>query len=699
MSKEIQKHILDLAQQISEHNYRYHVLDAPTIPDAEYDRLLLALQELENQYPEFKTLDSPTQRVGAPALKTFPEVAHTVPMLSLDNAFSSESVKDFEKRIRDRLKMSDKPIHFQCEPKLDGLAVTLIYENGILVTGATRGDGVVGEQITENLRTIAQIPLKLKTPHPPQLLEVRGEVFMPLAGFAALNKRAKEKGEKIFANPRNAAAGSLRQLDSKITASRPLNFFAYGIAQLITEIDQPDQKEQKIQSKQEIQSKSQKNSLIALNTQSKRLDYLIQLGFPVCPENGVAENAEGCINFYKNSLKKRDKLPYEIDGVVYKVDDIVLQEQLGFVSRAPRWAIAHKFPAQEMLTELLDVEFQVGRTGAITPVARLKPVFVGGATVSNATLHNMDEIERKDIRIYDTVVVRRAGDVIPEVVSPVIDRRPQNAKRIRLPKSCPVCGAEVIREEGEAAARCMGGLTCAAQQKESILHFASRRAMNIDGLGSKIVDQLVDTGLIKTVADLYILKIEDVEALERMGEKSAENLIQAIEKSKKTSFAKFLYALGIREVGEATALALANYFPDLKTLMKTSEAELQEIPDVGPVVAAHIYAFFNQKSNQKVIQMLLDEGLYWPQSNPKKGGEKLPLAGLTFVLTGSLTGLTRDEAKDKLLALGAKVSGSVSEKTSYVVVGEAAGSKLDKAEALGVELLNEQQLMDLLKNS
>lgn len=662
-----------LRADISKYDYHYHVLDESIITDSEYDKLFRELVELEAKYPTIKTSDSPTQRVGAAPLKVFPEFIHVIPMLSLDNAFNDEEIKNFERRIRDRLKMPNEPIVYHCEPKLDGLAVTLIYKDGIFVTGATRGDGVVGEQITENLRTISHIPLKLSVKYPPKLLEVRGEVFMPLAGFAALNKRAKEKGEKIFANPRNAAAGSLRQLDSKITASRPLNFFAYAIAQLDGE-----------------------TKLVELKTQSKRLDFLKQLGFPVCPENSVVENTTGESSFYNKLLKKRDKLPYEIDGVVCKVDDLALQEQLGFVSRAPRWAIAHKFPAQEMLTELLDVEFQVGRTGALTPVARLKPVFVGGATVSNATLHNMDEIKRKDIRIGDTVVVRRAGDVIPEVVSSVLDRRPQNTKGIRLPKHCPICGNDVIREEGEAAARCMGGLTCPAQQKQSIWHFASRRAMNIDGLGDKIVDQLVDTGLIKTVADLYAIKVEDVMALERMGEKSAENLIQSIEKSKKTTFAKFLYALGIREVGEATAIALANHFPDLKTLMKTDEVQLQEIPDIGPVVAAHIYAFFNQESNQKVIKTLLESGIHWPTTKISKN---LPLAGKTFVLTGSLNSLSRDEAKDKLVALGAKVSGSVSEKTSFVVVGDAPGSKLDKAESLGLELLNEAQLLALLKKS
>jgi DNA ligase (NAD+) len=678
----VAKLVETLRSELDIHSYRYHVLDTPTIPDAEYDRLFQELVKLETEYPELKSPDSPTQRIGAPALKVFPEFSHTIPLLSLDNAFTEEDVQEFDRRVRDRLKTT-ATLSYTCEPKLDGLAVTLIYEEGVLVAGATRGDGVTGEQITENLRTIRDIPLNLNLillheKMPPRLLEVRGEVFMPKAGFKALNQRAKELGDKQFANPRNAAAGSLRQLDSRITKSRPLSFFAYGIAQL--------------------QDKNPKNNLEKFTKQSERLAFLEKLGFPICPENKTVTGMPACLEYYHQLLTKRERLPYEIDGIVYKVDDISLQNQLGFVSRAPRWAIAHKFPAEEMLTELLEVEFQVGRTGALTPVARLKPVFVGGATVSNATLHNMDEIERKDVRIGDTVIVRRAGDVIPEVVSVVVDRRPAHAKRIRMPKHCPICGSDVIREEGEAAARCMGGLGCTAQQKESILHFASRRAMNIDGLGTRIVDQLVDTGLIQTVADLYSLTVEAVTELERMGEKSAENLIQSIEKSKKTTLAKFLYALGIREVGEATALALAIHFGKLEPLIKADTETLQSIMDIGPVVAEHIHTFFQQEDNLAVIDALLTAGIHWPVSKTKTASE-LPLAGKTFVLTGTLSSLSRDEAKEKLLALGAKVSGSVSAKTSFVVTGDSPGSKLSKAEELGVPVLDERDFLEFLKDN
>lgn len=661
-----------LRSELNEHNYRYYVLDAPTIPDSEYDRLFQELQQLESKYPALKTIDSPTQRVGASPLKDFPELTHVVPMLSLDNAFSEETVKDFDKRIHDRLK-TEAVIDYTCEPKLDGLAVTLLYENGIFVTGATRGDGVTGEQITENLRTISAIPLKLHAKKNPSLLEVRGEVFMPKAGFEALNKRALVQGEKQFANPRNAAAGSLRQLDSRITATRPLNFFAYVIARaegLDKEFD----------------------------SQSESLNRLKHWGFPICPENRVVKGMSGCLAFYQELMKRRNALPYQIDGIVYKVDSLALQRQLGFVSRAPRFAIAHKFPAEEVLTELLDVAFQVGRTGALTPVARLKPVFVGGATVSNATLHNMDEIERKDIRVYDTVMVRRAGDVIPEVAAIVPERRPHNAKRIILPKHCPICGSDVIRETGEAAARCMGGLGCSAQQKEAILHFAARRAMNIDGLGTKIVDQLVDVGFVKTVADLYTLALEKLSELERMGLKSAENLIESINKSKKTTLSRFLFALGIREVGETTAQVLANHFKNLETIMTANELELQAIPDIGPVVAQHIVVFFRQADNLKVIQQLCASGVHWPAAKGDSMAEQ-PLKNQTFVLTGTLASLSRDDAKERLQALGAKVSESVSQKTNYVVAGDAPGSKLAKAEALGVTILDEDQFLTLLKKS
>lgn len=669
-AKNMKKHIDDLRSQLNEHNYRYYVLDAPTIPDAEYDRLFRELQDLEAKHPELKTIDSPIQRVGAAPLKDFPEVTHVVAMLSLDNAFLEEAVRDFDKRVRERLK-TESPIEYICEPKLDGLAVTLLYEKGVFVSGATRGDGVTGEQITENLRTIPSIPLTLEGKNIPHLLEVRGEVFMPKAGFETLNKQTLLAGEKPFVNPRNAAAGSLRQLDSGITAKRPLSFFAYALAR----IEGIDKK---------------------MDSQSQNLNQLKQWHFPVCPENLVVKDIAGCLEFYEALMKRRETLPYQIDGVVYKVNNLKLQNQLGFISRAPRFAIAHKFPAEEALTELLDVDFQVGRTGALTPVARLRPIFVGGVTVSNATLHNMDEIERKDIRIHDIVIVRRAGDVIPEVAARVLEQRPANAKPIILPKQCPVCGSDVIREAGEAAARCMGELGCSAQQKEAILHFAARRAMNIDGLGTKIVDQLVDVGLIKTVADIYTLDLNKVSELERMGKKSAQNIIDAIEHSKKTTFPRFLFALGIREVGESTAQILANHFRSLDALMNATEAELQTIPDVGPVVAAHIYVFFRQSDNREVIHQLQALGIHWPILKIEKIGEQL-LKNKTFVLTGTLTSLTRDEAKERLRILGATVSESVSKKTDYVVAGQASGSKLVKAESLGVTILDEAQLLKLLE--
>lgn len=672
------KDIARLRAELNEHNYRYHVLDAPTIPDGEYDRLFRELQALEAEHPDLKTLDSPTQRVGAPPLKAFSEIRHETPMLSLDNAFSEVELSSFDCRIHERLE-TKQAISYMCEPKLDGLAVTLVYKKGLLVSGATRGDGISGEQITENLRTISSIPLTL---HPipgepiPDLLEVRGEVFMPIAGFKAFNERATEQGEKLFVNPRNAAAGSLRQLDSRITASRPLDFFAYVLARSLWADPSAHP--------------------IKCTTQSQSLEKLKQWGFPVCPKNHVAQGLSECFDFYEKLRVLRSNLPYQIDGVVYKVNDLALQKKLGFISRAPRWAIAYKFPAEEALTELVDVEFQVGRTGILTPVARLKPVFVGGVTVSNATLHNMDEIERKDIRIHDTVVLRRAGDVIPAIDAVVLERRPAHAQIIRLPAKCPVCDSDISREPGEAAARCMGGLWCSAQQKEAILHFASRRAMNIDGLGNKIVDQLVDAGLVKNVADLYSLKLEQVASLERMGTKSAENLIAAIAGSHKTTLARFLYALGIREVGEITAQALAHYFRDLPSLMAADVVELQKIPDVGPIVAAHTETFFRQAHNVAVIESLLAAGIHWPTVAIPAHQEQT-LKDQIFVLTGTLSTLSREAAKEKLLALGAKISESVSKKTDYVVVGENPGSKLAKAGALGLRVLDETQLLELLK--
>ncbi len=660
-------HLEKLKQEIHEHNFRYHVLAAPTIPDSEYDKLFQSLLKLEADYPELKAEDSPSQRVGSPPLKDFSQVIHKVPMLSLDNAFTEESVLDFNKRIHERLKWPlSKTITFVAEPKLDGLAVTLIYEKGVFVTGATRGDGSVGEMITENLRTIKTIPLHLHGKNVPDELEVRGEVFMSKAAFTTLNEEAKKKDEKTFANPRNAAAGSLRQLDSHITAKRNLSFFAYSIA-----------------------------SPPPTRFHSENLAYLKELGLPICPYNEKVNGIEGCIKFYESLGKKRTKLPFEIDGVVYKVDSLDLQDELGFVSRAPRFAIAHKFPAEEMLTEILDVEFQVGRTGSVNPVARLNPVFVGGATVSNATLHNMDEVHRKDIRIGDTVIVRRAGDVIPEVVSVVLDRRPKDAKKVHLPKRCPICGSHVVKEEGEAVAKCTGGLVCPAQRKENIRHFASRRGMDIEGMGDKVVELMVNQGLLENVADIYRLKMKDIAELERMGDKYAQNLIDAIEKSKSTSFAKFLYSLGIREVGETTAMVLANHFKDIESLIEANEDDLQTIPDIGPVVASHIRCFFDEPKNIKIIQDLIKAGIHWPM--PKKVSvQHQPLSGQTFVLTGGLSSMSREDAKDKLITLGAKISESVSKKTDYVVVGSDPGSKLAKAESLGIKIIDEDELIKLI---
>lgn len=664
-----------LKQEIHHHNYRYYVLDDPIIPDSEYDRLFRELLKLEAEYPELKTEDSPTQRVGGEPIKKFQQITHKVPMLSLDNAFSDEALMDFDRRIHDKLNTT-APIDYICEPKLDGLAVSLYYKNGIFIQGATRGDGLVGESITENIRTIASIPLRLENQKEndqwiPSELEVRGEVYMTKKVFKALNNEAEALGEKLFANPRNAAAGSLRQLDSRITAKRHLSFFAYGIG-----------------GGEVPPSQNQKHS--------ENLDFLKSLGFPVSPLNKVVKGIQACIEYYDDLAEKRPHLPYEIDGVVYKVDKLAEQVQLGFVSRAPRFAIAHKFQAQEVLTEILEVEFQVGRTGSVNPVARLKPVFVGGATVSNATLHNMDEVHRKDIRLGDTVIVRRAGDVIPEVVSVILERRPQNAKKVILPKFCPICGSHVIKEKDEAVARCTGGLVCSAQRKEAIRHFASRRALDIEGLGDKIVEMLVQVGLLNDVADIYKLKLEEVAALERMGEKSAENLIKAIEKSKSTTFAKFLYALGVREVGEATAQILANHFKNLTALIAANEDELQQIQDIGPIVASHIHHFFKESNNIKMIEQLLKAGIHWPMIKTTLKTDHA-LADKTFVITGTLDTLSREEAKEKLIAVGAKITESVSKKTDYVVVGNQPGSKLAKAQALNLTILNEEELLKLLK--
>ncbi|MDY6920154.1 MAG: NAD-dependent DNA ligase LigA [Pseudomonadota bacterium] len=658
-----------LREQLREHNYRYYVLDDPAVPDSEYDRLFRQLQQLEADHPELITADSPTQRVGAPPLDAFTEVRHRLPMLSLDNAFSAEELAAFDRRVRERLQR-ETPVEYVCEPKLDGLAVSLMYEDGVLTRGATRGDGQTGEDITQNIRTIESVPLRLRGTGYPSVLEVRGEVFMTKSGFARLNENQEKNGDKPFVNPRNAAAGSLRQLDSAITARRPLAMYCYGVGYV------------------------EGGELAA--THYANLVLLREWGLRINPEMQVVTGVEALQAYYDQLLARRNELEYEIDGIVYKVNERRLQQELGFVSRAPRWAIAHKFPAQEELTTLLDVEFQVGRTGAVTPVARLDPVFVGGVTVSNATLHNIDEVARMDVRKGDTVVVYRAGDVIPKVVKVVHERRPKNTRPVVLPEHCPVCGSDIIKPKGEAVARCSGGLFCPAQVKEAIKHFASRKAMDIDGLGDKLVEQLVDQGLVSHVSDLYRLQTDAVAALERMGEKSAANLIAALEQSKATTLPRFLYALGIREVGEATALALANYFGNLQALEQADAESLQAVPDVGPVVASHIAAFFQQPHNREIIAALMEAGVHWEeQATPAR--DNLPLAETTYVLTGTLEHMTRDQAKEYLQRLGAKVSGSVSKKTTAVVAGEKAGSKLTKAESLGVPVLDETALLALLK--
>ena len=655
-----------LRDQLHHHSYQYYVLDAPEIPDVEYDRLFRELQEIEAQHPEWLTPDSPSQRVGAEPLPSFNQVRHETPMLSLDNVFSEQELLDFDRRVKSRLDDA-ATLTYACEPKLDGIAVSLLYVDGILVRGATRGDGRVGEDITQNVRTIASIPLRLRGEDWPEELEVRGEIYMPRAGFERINALGRETDGKVFVNPRNAAAGSLRQLDSRITAKRPLEMSCYGIA---------------LQEGEAL-----------FETHSEGLQRLRDWGFLVSPELRVVDSIEGCLAYYEGLLARRDALAYDIDGIVFKVDSLALQAELGFVSRARRWAIAHKFPAQEEITLLRDVEFQVGRTGAVTPVAKLEPVFVGGVTVSNASLHNFDEIARLGVMVGDYVVVRRAGDVIPQIVQVVLERRPESAVDIIAPTHCPVCESALERAPGEAVLRCSGGLVCGAQRKEAIKHFASRKAMDIDGLGDKLVEQFVDAGLIETIADLYLLKVDQIANLERMGQKSAENLIAALDKSRATTLPRFLYSLGIREVGEATALNLARHFGGLPELMAATEEMLIEVEDVGPIVASHIHAFFATEFNRDVVQQLCDRGVNWPAAQ-KQGGEQ-PLAGQTWVLTGNLEAMTRSEAKEKLQALGAKVAGSVSAKTDCVAAGASAGSKLAKAEALGVKVIDEQGLLDV----
>lgn len=666
-----QQRIIELRQIIDKHNYYYYVLDNPQVPDAEYDRLLRELQALENQYPDLITPNSPTQRVGTTPASAFKQVRHEVPMLSLENSFTADETRAFARRIQVRLQ-DGSHIDFVCEPKLDGLAVSLIYEQGQLVRAATRGDGTTGEDITANIRTIKSVPLHLLGTDYPEHLEVRGEVYLPLAGFEQLNIEATKRGEKVFVNPRNAAAGSLRQLDPNITAQRPLAIFFYGLG--------------KVQGQTFVKR------------HSEVLAKLPQWGLRVCPEWRLVNGIEGCLSYHEQILAKRDGLAYEIDGVVYKVDRFDLQEQLGFVSRAPRWAVAHKFPAREELTKIREVEFQVGRTGVLTPVARLEPVFVGGVTVSNATLHNMDEITRKDIKIGDTVIVRRAGDVIPEVISVVLQNRPADVKPVILPSHCPVCGSDVIRPEGEAAARCTGGLFCNAQRKEAIKHFASRRAMDINGLGDKLVDQLVDVGLVHHVADLYHLNKQPLVKLERFGDKSADNLLSAIENSKSTTLPRFIHALGIREVGEATAQNLAAHFIELEAIMHADMNELQTVRDIGPNVAEQIYTFFRQEHNLEIIAKLLKAGIHWPKPQSAQTKHTLPLAGQSFVLTGTLKHMTREQAKERLQQLGGIVSGSVSNKTSYVIAGADAGSKLTKAQVLGIKIIDETAFLELVAN-
>jgi len=662
----LQQQIDTLRQDLRRYEYEYHVLDNPTIPDAEYDRLFHQLKALEAEHPELITADSPTQRVGAKPLSGFAQIRHEIPMLSLDNAFSDEEFYAFVKRIEDRLIRLPEPLTFCCEPKLDGLAVSILYVNGVLTQAATRGDGTTGEDITANIRTIRNIPLQLLMDNPPARLEVRGEVFMPHEGFERLNQQALEKDEKTFANPRNAAAGSLRQLDPKITSKRPLVLNAYGIG-IAEGVDLP-------------------------NTHYDRLQWLKSIGIPVNPEIRLCNGTDEVLDFYRDIQNKRSSLGYDIDGTVLKINDIALQEKLGFISKAPRWAIAYKFPAQEELTRLNDVEFQVGRTGAITPVAKLEPVFVAGVTVSNATLHNGDEIERLDIAIGDTVVIRRAGDVIPQIIGVLHDRRPADARPIVFPETCPVCDSAIVRIEGEAVARCTGGLFCAAQRKEALKHFVSRKAMDIDGVGGRLIEQLVDRELIHTPADLFKLDLTTLTRLERMGAKSAENALASLEKAKNTTLARFIFALGIREVGEATALNLANHFKTLEALQNADLEALKQVPDVGEVVANRILAFWHEPHNVAVVNDLIAQGVHWETVETKEVTENR-FKGKTVVLTGTLTQMGRNEAKALLQDMGAKVSGSVSAKTDFVIAGDAAGSKLTKAQELGVTVLTEEEFL------
>lgn len=671
MIQTIEHKLSQLRETLHYHAVRYYVEDNPEIPDAEYDRLMRELLELESQYPELVTADSPSLRVGGKPLEGFAQVTHEIPMLSLDNVFDEKELDAFHKRMQDRIPSA----HFNafcCEPKLDGLAVSLLYDNGVLVQAATRGDGAVGENITENVRTISAIPLKLQGKGWPVRLEVRGEVFMPKAGFERLNQQALKKGEKTFVNPRNAAAGSLRQLDSKITAQRPLNFYAYSVGVI--------------------------EGAELASSHYQRFLQLKGWGLPMCPETRLVSSMDEVKEYYQSILTRRAQLAYEIDGVVIKVDDIELQQKLGFVARAPRWAIAYKFPAQEEITLLNDVEFQVGRTGAITPVAKLEPVFVGGVTVSNATLHNADEIERLGVKIGDSVIIRRAGDVIPQIVSVLLDRRSDTVVDIVFPQYCPVCNSDIERVEGEAVARCTGGLVCQAQRKEALKHFVSRKALDVDGLGEKVIEQLVDKEMVSTPADLFRLKAGQLTVLERMGPKSAQNIVNALNAAKMTTLPRFLYSLGIREVGEATAANLALHFGSLDKIRQATHEELLEVQDVGVIVASHITSFFEQDKNQRVINELIELGIQWPNIEKPSQDAILPLLGKVVVLTGSLSKLSRSDAKAALQELGAKVTGSVSKNTDILFAGEAAGSKLVKAQELGIEIRSEQDLLELMKS-
>jgi len=665
-----------LRTSIEEHNYRYYVLDNPSVPDAEYDRKMQRLRTIEAEYPELVSPGSPTQRVGATPSNAFATVNHRIPMLSLDNAFEDQDLLDFDRRIKDRLKRTELAdantsveITYCCEPKLDGIAISLTYENGLLVRGLTRGDGSTGEDITSNVKTVANIPLRLRGQGFPAILEVRGEIYLPRKAFETFNQAALAKGEKLFVNPRNAAAGSLRQLDPQVTATRALEMCCYSVG-YVEQGELPG---------------SHYDILNALKSWGLRINPLTE----------VVQGAQACLDYHRRTLASRNSLLYDIDGVVFKVNDLALQEILGFVSRAPRWAIAHKFPAQEEMTILESVDFQVGRTGAVTPVARLKPVFVGGVTVSNATLHNMDEIRRLGLHVGDTVVIHRAGDVIPKVVSVVADKRPVSAEEICLPQQCPVCGSDIIQLESEVVARCSGGLYCAAQRKEAIKHFASRKALDIEGLGDKLVDILVEKELVLSPAGLFSLKAPDIASLNRMGPKSAENLIQALDKARQTTLPKFIYALGIREVGEATAKTLSHHFGSLDKLRQASLEDLEAVPDVGPISAGHIKSFFEQEHNLETIEALIAAGMHWDDIVVQDKGN-LPLIGQTAVVTGTLSTLTRDEAKSLLESLGAKAAGSVSSKTNFLVAGEKAGSKLSQAEKLGVTIYNETQFLEFI---